>query len=116
MKYLKWVFKDSNKFDLGSFWFEFILSIMFFIFNIVLKSTFKLLLLSLILFWELLLLLEFKGFNINNYLLDTDEKFGEMRLNCHQRCEEEPGSEGCHYCETMFKLSNPDFIKKAKES
>ena len=62
------------------------------------------------------LLLEFKGFNVNNYLLGTDEKFGEMRLNCRQRCEEEPGSEGCHYCETMFKLSNPDFIKKAKES
>lgn len=55
------------------------------------------------------LLLELKGYNINNYLLSTDETFGEHRLNCHQICEEGR----CHYCDNWFKFANPDFIGQA---
>lgn len=61
------------------------------------------------------LLLEFKGMNINNYLLSTDESFGKTRMNCHQMCEETPGGVLCHYCDTCFRLANPEFIKKIKE-
>ena len=61
------------------------------------------------------LLLEFKGMNINNYLLSTDETFGEKRLNCHQMCEETPGGSLCHYCNTNMRLANPDFLKKVMD-
>ncbi len=63
------------------------------------------------------LLPEFNGYNINNYLLFSNPDYScDKRLNCHQLCEETPGRTLCHYCNTWFKLANPDFLKKPTSS
>ena len=44
-----------------------------------------------------LLLLEFKGMNVANYLIPPG--FGKARCNCSQKCETFPNGDGCHICE-----------------
>ena len=64
-----------------------------------------------------LLFPEFAEYNINNYLLFSNEDYScDKRLNCHQLCEESPGRTLCHYCNTWFKLANPDLIKAFKNT
>lgn len=60
------------------------------------------------------LLPEFKGYNINNFLIPDD--FCQKRLNCHQQCEEKPDNSMCHYCVTSFKLANTDFLNTVIKS
>ena len=57
---------------------------------------------------------EFENLNINNFLLTS--KLTEIRLNCHQRCEETPGGAGCHVCDLEFFMANNDRLHKVEKS
>lgn len=59
-----------------------------------------------------LLLPEFKGFNIANYLIDPD--LGTLRMNCHQRCEQRPYGLGtCQVCDLVAQNANQKTILAA---
>ena len=51
-----------------------------------------------------LLLLEFKGMNVANYLIPPD--FGKTRCNCAQKCETFPNGDGCHICEHALQIAD----------
>lgn len=55
------------------------------------------------------LLLDFKGKDIANYLIDPE--LINTRLVCHQRCEEYPDGNGCHACDKVFHLANHELIE-----
>lgn len=56
---------------------------------------------------------DFDNTNTVNYFID--EELIKLRLNCGQRCEEYPGSEGCHACELALKIADPQLLQKFKE-
>lgn len=56
-----------------------------------------------------LLIPELENYNVDNFLLESE--LSEKRLNCHQRCEESPDGNGCHLCDSAFRLATRENIK-----
>ena len=61
-----------------------------------------------------LLLLEFKGMNVANYLIPPG--FGKARCNCSQKCETFPNGDGCHICEHALQIANRNSISEYFDS
>lgn len=62
-----------------------------------------------------MLLPEFKGFNIENYLIDPN--LAEARMNCGQRCEWRPRGLGpCQICDRVAENANQEILLAAIEA